>query len=83
MDDPLLYHKPAAEDEAMRRRTGAQRAMVVGIILFGIGATLVLCPFIWGRSGLNKYLIAFGFVAATWGLGCIANGAWDWWRGRR
>lgn len=83
MNDPLLYHKPVEDDAPLKRRRSAQRALVVGLILFGAGATMVLCPFIWGRSGVNKYVIAFGFVGATWGLSCIVHGSWDWWRGRR
>ena len=53
-----------------------------GAIRFGGGAlavaALLMCsPLALGPNGFNKYLVAFGFVAACLGVACVLHALLD------
>jgi hypothetical protein len=64
-----------------RRKEQGRRAVLAGAALCGVAVMLMVLPLIWGRSSINKYFVAFGFVGFCAGMSFIAHGAWDWWRG--
>jgi hypothetical protein len=63
-------------------RHRALRTLRVGLALLAASTLVILSPLAWGKSDLNKYPVALGFLGACWGLSCILNGAIDWWRAR-
>jgi len=66
------------------RRTGStRRALVAGLVLVSCSALLVASPLLLGRSSINRYLVAFGFIGALLGASVLLHGAWDWLAARR
>ena len=58
-----------------RRR--ALQAVRAGAVVFIVSAAIVCTPLVLGRTPFNKYLVAFGLIAAFLGLGWLTNGAID------
>jgi len=71
---------PRMPDPTPRHR--ARHTVRVGLALLGGSILVILSPLAWGKSDLNKYPVALGFLGACWALSCILNGAIDWWRAR-
>jgi hypothetical protein len=53
---------------------------LAGLWTFLVSAALVLSPLALGRSDLNRYLVAFGFVGVCVGLSIMLHGLFDWLR---
>ena len=61
---------------------GGQRALTVGLAIMALSVLMALMPLMWGRSGINKYLVGLGFFGICLGISFALHGAWDCWRGR-
>ena len=75
---PMESHPP----DRPPRDSGGKRAVAAGLILGVCCLMLMLLPLVWGRSGINKYFVAFGFFGLCLSISFIAHGTWDWYRGR-
>ena len=65
----------------MSRGEQGRRAVLAGFAVCAGALFLMLLPLTWGRSSINRYFVAFGFVGFCVGFSFILPGAWDWWRG--
>lgn len=66
------------------RRPAASGGRVVGagiVVLLG-SLCLAVLPMLWGRWGLNKYLVAFGLLGFFLGASLLLHGTWDLLRNR-
>ena len=66
MDDTSEFETPAP--------TNAARPIRFGLVVLVASIALGAVPLIWGRSGINKYFVAFAFVGGCLGLLCILLG---------
>jgi hypothetical protein len=58
-------------------RTAPKRVALAGLWTFLASAALILSPLALGRSDLNRYLVAFGFVGLCVGLSIMLHGLFD------
>ena len=61
-------------------RRSPKRVALAGLWTFLVSAVLILSPLALGRSDLNRYLVAFGFVGLCVGLSIMLHGLFDWFR---
>ena len=62
-------------------RTGT-RTLKISAVVAAIALAMMLSPLILPRSTVNRFLVAFGFIALCWSLSCLLNAAFDLWRQR-
>jgi hypothetical protein len=78
--------QPHAPDQPppdqLPRGSGPKRAVAAGFALGVLCIMLMLLPLVWGRSSINKYFVAFGFLGTCVSISFVAHGGWDWFRGR-
>jgi hypothetical protein len=58
-------------------RSSPKSVALAGLWTFLVSAALVLSPLALGRSELNHYLVAFGFVGLCVGLSIMLHGVLD------
>ena len=85
MTDPLPSDpRPAGAEDgkneqgAPPRPGGPRRVVLAGVWTFLGPVALACMPLLWGRSGLNRFFVAFGFVGACLGASIMLHGTWDW-----
>jgi hypothetical protein len=80
--EPVEYREPQAGDDLVVRRARARRAIWAGVWGIVVSAALMTSPIFTPKRGIEKYMVAAGFLGVCWGLSCLMHGAWDWWRGK-
>lgn len=61
----------------------AAKTIRFGLIVLGCSIALGLAPLAIGKSGINKYVVAFAFVGGCLGLLCLLLGAIERLEGQR
>jgi len=67
----------------MPQITRHSRTIRIGAIVFVISAILIALPLLLPRTDFNRFLVAFGFLFACFGISCMVHGFWDLMRERK